>query len=738
MNKTVTSRSRMFFFTVIIAIVQIFYCLPSFAVQCKLKKLSHFGVQFKTNKPPQMRGDTPTTSNGWKVTPLVTIGDTNGSGKDINEKHLGYRPPGRLDGIGAFKIDNRTVRVLVSHELSADDGYAYKLANGTQLTGARVSSFDIDAITRKVTAAGIAYDAVYDRAGETVTDPAQIREGQGDNIDGFAFLCSAYGINTGEFGFVDDIFFTGEEVGGAIGGQQAAIDVDKRDIYIVPMIGRAAHENACPIDPGDSDKVVLMIGDDRRGAPLLLYIGQKGTEQPNDSTYNPPDFLNRNGLGLGNLYVLVFDDSSIKDPGDFYGTFNMKSGKFVKIEHFNPAKAAMNNYDSMGFANLMLQDSLADAVGAFMFSRPEDLSVNPNNGTQVVMASTGFSGSFGGADSWGTTYLIDVHLGDILNEDLVDINYIPVTVEIIYDGDNNNQFANPDDGLRSPDNLDWASNGYIYIQEDEAIPSFGQTNNIEASVWQLNPINGQLVRVLEMDRSAVPLSQIDLDPSDIGDWESSGILDVTGLFKTKKKEQVFILDVQAHSLKGLPIDGVLVPAGATWKYLDNGSDQGTAWKEFSFDDTGWSAGPAELGYGDGDEETAVSFGPNTSNKFITTYFRHSFDIVNASKIRNLILKILRDDGAVVYLNGTEILRSNMPAETITYNTFASQDTPDENIFFENSVDTDFLKDGENVLAVEIHQGSSSSSDISFNLQLDIGYDPGLVEGGQLLLMTKKN
>ncbi len=74
--------------------------------------------------------------------------------------------------------------------------------------------------------------------------------------------------------------------------------------------------------------------------------------------------------------------------------------------------------------------------------------------------------------------------------------------------------------------------------------------------------------------------------------------------------------------------------GETWRYLDNGSDQGTAWKESSFNDTGWSAGNAELGYGDGDEATVVSYGSNKNSKYTTTYFRHSFNVTDAASISN--------------------------------------------------------------------------------------------------------
>ena len=67
----------------------------------------------------------------------------------------------------------------------------------------------------------------------------------------------------------------------------------------------------------------------------------------------------------------------------------------------------------------------------------------------------------------------------------------------------------------------------------------------------------------------------------------------------------------------------LVATGAVWRYLDNGSDQGAAWRMPGFDDNGWTNGPSELGYGDGDEATVVSYGPDAGNKYPTTYFRRT-------------------------------------------------------------------------------------------------------------------
>src|SRR5262249_29214824 len=119
-------------------------------------------------------------------------------------------------------------------------------------------------------------------------------------------------------------------------------------------------------------------------------------------------------------------------------------------------------------------------------------------------------------------------------------------------------------------------------------------------------------------------------------------------------------------------DTSLVAAGSVWKYLDNGSNQGTAWRTTAFNDSAWGAGPAQLGYGDGDEQTVLSYGPNPNNKYITTYFRRAFTVANPSAYTGgLTLNLLRDDGAVVYLNGTEVWRSNMPSGAIGYRTLAA-------------------------------------------------------------------
>src|SRR6185312_3578255 len=147
--------------------------------------------------------------------------------------------------------------------------------------------------------------------------------------------------------------------------------------------------------------------------------------------------------------------------------------------------------------------------------------------------------------------------------------------------------------------------------------------------------------------------------------------------------------------------GILVPRGAVWKYLDNGSDQGTAWYGTNFNDSTWASGAARLGYGGDGEVTTVSYGPDPNNTYITTYFRRSFVVTNAAAFAALTLNLLRDDGAVVYLNGTEVRRDNMPAGVPTYTTLATTLVAgtDEQTYFSSLISGSYLVTGTNQLAV---------------------------------------
>jgi hypothetical protein len=162
---------------------------------------------------------------------------------------------------------------------------------------------------------------------------------------------------------------------------------------------------------------------------------------------------------------------------------------------------------------------------------------------------------------------------------------------------------------------------------------------------------------------------------------------------------------------------VLVKAGADWRYLDNGTSPGPKWKEPEFDDTKWRLGKAELGFGD-NPATTIDGGPPDRRR-TTTYFRRTFEVTDPSFFKSLMMRLKRDDGAVVYLNGKEIDRVNLPAGSVAPATLATRDVAglEEEMFFPITLDTGLLRPGGNVIAVEIHQNSSRSPDLSFDLEL---------------------
>lgn len=167
-----------------------------------------------------------------------------------------------------------------------------------------------------------------------------------------------------------------------------------------------------------------------------------------------------------------------------------------------------------------------------------------------------------------------------------------------------------------------------------------------------------------------------------------------------------------------PPTTTLLARGAVWRYLDTGVDMGTSWRLPGFSDTTWLLGAAELGFGDGGETTPIRGTNAAGQRIITTYFRRSFNVTDRTAFNTLGIWLWRDDAGVVYLNGTEVYRSpNLPAAPtiITNGTLATATG-------ENTVDTATISpaplvNGANLAAVEIHQQSSTSSDLSFNFEL---------------------
>ena len=490
-------------------------------------------------------------TNGYTVSdPIFTVGETIGA----------YTPPGILDGMGATELDASTVRLFVNHELLNFRGYAYDLSDGNggtySLTGARVSYFDVDKATRQVIGSGLAYDRVYDNNGNLATDNTFLQEG----FAGFSRFCSANLFEAGTFNLEDTIFLTNEEDGGAfngVGGNYWALDVENNELWAVPALGRGAWESATFVDLGIQNLVAVICADDQspfdadgdgedEAAPLYAYIGVK---KPNGN------FLERNGLDVGFNFVLV-PDTGETSPLEFNNS-GFLNFTWQPINNYpEPALASedgSSGYDEYGYPTQRNLWTQAEALGAFGFSRPEDIDTNPANPRQVILASTGVDTyavdpvTGNGADTFGTTYLVDV---DISGNGLLVINY---------DGD-----GDPRRALRSVDNLAWSTDGFIYCQEDraetdtlsgdEVLFGDGAVNPNEAGIVRVST-GGQTVRVANIDRSVVldgsladPTLAVDVDAGSVGAWESSGIIDVSDLFG-EEPGSLYLFDVQAHGIE---------------------------------------------------------------------------------------------------------------------------------------------------------------------------------------------
>ena len=177
-----------------------------------------------------------------------------------------------------------------------------------------------------------------------------------------------------------------------------------------------------------------------------------------------------------------------------------------------------------------------------------------------------------------------------------------------------------------------------------------------------------------------------------------------------------------------PGEMVVADYGVLWYYLDNGTDQDTAWRQPGFQmDVNWESGEPELGYGETDQKTPVGYidtDPGTAGdqRNATTYFRHTFSVDDPSKYTRLRLSVKRDDGVAVYLNGQRVALDNLAADA-AYNVYADLNCADDgNTWFEFWVDPALLVQGDNVLAAEIHQYDPGSGDITFNLKLE-GFTP---------------
>jgi hypothetical protein len=176
--------------------------------------------------------------------------------------------------------------------------------------------------------------------------------------------------------------------------------------------------------------------------------------------------------------------------------------------------------------------------------------------------------------------------------------------------------------------------------------------------------------------------------------------------------------------------------GSPWRYNDFGEPEPN-WFTAAYPDGDWKFNFGEFGYGDGDEQTETL--PAT-----TTYFRMFLTITNPQDYAAFELQIRRDDGVAVYVNGTEVLRDNLPTGTLTYDTLALTNIGGaaEPTLVEAMLSPSNFVAGVNLIAVEVHQASVGDPDMSFALQLqgtgEGSATPTITRGPYLQVGTTSN
>lgn len=370
--------------------------------------------------------------NGWDAFEVIT------NGEDVPGDGFAYALPGTFDGLGA-QLDGSILRIQLNHETSDAsitqvllDQANFKTAIANVITNGGGNTGGVNFVT----SASQAYTRWSANGGANWTATANTSN------TSFARFCSGQSYLPNTFGsgrgFVDNIYVTGEEIGG---GRLFALDIDNDDFYQISGVTGTggtglggmpfdAYENAALVDTGETNHVAMVLAPDGGSETLMLYVGEKGKDASGNAS---SDFLARNGLAYGSHYYF---NASI--PG------------------------SVNDTTTGGIFDTTLAD-------AFTSGKLEDVDTNPNTPDEFVLA-----------DQTDGVYTFDLDLdfsGGAFNAGASSFSVTKI-------GDDG---ASGIDSFNNPDNLDWIatttldgttySDGLIFVNEDSD----------DGEVWIMNP-----------------------------------------------------------------------------------------------------------------------------------------------------------------------------------------------------------------------------------------------------------
>lgn len=443
----------------------------------------------------------PTTPE-YSIFPLWSVNDAVPRTSDTNQQ---FRMIGIPDGLGAYASSSNTITVFMNHELR-ETVRTQPVIGGTTNLGAFVTKIIHSAADGSVLSADLAYTEVYN--GTNYVGPiAQV----GNSTPPFSRFCSASLVPV-EAGMDRPVFLSGEESGGTatfdgLGGVMVAIADGK--CYAIPEAGHFPWENEIA-RPAGGELTVIMGLEDGPSTPdsqLYMYVGVKDP--------SATDFLGRNGLRDGSLYVWVANRKQITSEVQFTG--GQIQGKWVKIEN----AATMTDVET---------EAAADAVGAFGFIRIEDGAFRPGNPNEFYFVTTGATipGSTEQPNTLGRLYKLELNPDNVLG---------PSKLRLVYDADD--IIAAGGDIALSPDNID-VSSDYIMIQEDgtsESRPVMAALGR-QGGIWRLD-LNNNFAADYVAEFTGVGRTGLQTAP---GVWETSGIIDMSGILGFES----WLFDVQAH------------------------------------------------------------------------------------------------------------------------------------------------------------------------------------------------
>lgn len=164
-----------------------------------------------------------------------------------------------------------------------------------------------------------------------------------------------------------------------------------------------------------------------------------------------------------------------------------------------------------------------------------------------------------------------------------------------------------------------------------------------------------------------------------------------------------------------PGQQILIPAASAWKYRFSTEAPPPGWTGTAFADANWSSGTAPLGWGNSGLGTVLAA---AGTKPLSSHYRKTFQVADASRLASMTLTTRADDGLVVYVNGKEVTRSNMPAGALTHNSYASAAPSTAAAVAAPvavTVPATALITGTNVISVEVHSNYRTTPNSSFDL-----------------------